>query len=153
MTTVAFDGKMLVADSRACAGNTTRRVRKIFRLKNGNLFGCSGEYDSGLKAREWLDTDGEKPAKPSLHESFAALLVTPEGCFRLEPALIRSPIAEPFAAVGSGRDFAIAAMHLGKTAREALEVALLFDANTGGPIDVMMLASEPALRLVETSID
>lgn len=36
---------------------------------------------------------------------------------------------------GSGRDYATAAMYLGKTAREAVAVAARFEANTGMGVD------------------
>jgi len=37
-------------------------------------------------------------------------------------------------AVGSGRDYALAAMYLGKTAKQAVAIAMHFDNNTGGRI-------------------
>lgn len=42
-------------------------------------------------------------------------------------------------ATGSGRDFALAAMYLGKTAKEAVEIASLFDTDCGNGVDVMTL--------------
>ena len=42
-------------------------------------------------------------------------------------------------AIGSGRDFALAAMHLGKTAVEAVEVACHFDSGCGNGIDTLTL--------------
>jgi hypothetical protein len=47
------------------------------------------------------------------------------------------PILERFWSVGSGRDFALAAMALGKTAKEAIELAHMFDASTGDKVDVI----------------
>lgn len=43
-------------------------------------------------------------------------------------------------AIGSGRDFAMAAMHLGKTAREAVEVAIALSASCGNGIDTLEIA-------------
>ena len=42
---------------------------------------------------------------------------------------------QPFASIGSGREFARAAMHLGKTAREAVELACALDSACGNGID------------------
>ena len=42
-------------------------------------------------------------------------------------------------AIGCGRDFALAAMHLGKTAREAVEVAIALDSGCGNGIDALTL--------------
>ena len=44
-------------------------------------------------------------------------------------------VRERFVADGSGRDFAIAAMALGRTARQAVALAARFDVYTGGGID------------------
>lgn len=41
---------------------------------------------------------------------------------------------ESFTAIGSGRDFALAAMHLGKSARQAVEIATELDLFTGGNV-------------------
>lgn len=142
MTTVAWDGRTLAADTISVNQNLKRRVQKIFRLRDGSLFGGCGEYDDVLAAREWFESGGNKPTL----KDFAALLVTESGAFRIESHLIRHPIAEGFFAIGSGRDFAIMAMHLGKTAEEAVSLASVYDAWTSGPIEVMTL--EPPLRAV-----
>lgn len=47
--------------------------------------------------------------------------------------------AGKFAAVGSGRSFALTAMHLGKTAKQAVVVASQLDLYTGGEIKEMTL--------------
>ncbi len=47
------------------------------------------------------------------------------------------PILEPYIAIGSGSDFAISAMSMGKTAKEAIEEAIKHDIYTGGTVDVV----------------
>jgi hypothetical protein len=42
-------------------------------------------------------------------------------------------------ATGSGRDYAIAAMHLGKSAAQAVEIASLFDPACGNGVDTLEL--------------
>jgi hypothetical protein len=143
MTTAAWDGRTLAADTLGVQSNLKRKTSKVFRLKDGNLFAGCGEYDDVLSAREWLENGGSKPTL----KDFSGLLVTPEGCFRVEHSLLRQPIAEPFTAIGSGRDFAIAAMYLGKSAVEAVDIACLYDAWTAGPIESMTL-DHPLLRAV-----
>lgn len=46
-------------------------------------------------------------------------------------------LCRPYHAIGSGRDFAIAAMALGQTAHQAVELAIGFDVNSGGGIDCL----------------
>jgi hypothetical protein len=84
-----------------------------------------------------------------LSEGFAGLVVSAKGCERMENALIPIPIKEGFHAVGSGRDFALSAMRLGRTAREAIELACEFDVFTGGPITVLDLlpVTVPAVKM------
>ncbi len=42
-------------------------------------------------------------------------------------------------AIGTGKDFARMAMHLGKTAKEAVELTSNFDSNTNNKVDVFDL--------------
>lgn len=58
-----------------------------------------------------------------------------------------------FHAVGSGRDFAIAAMHYGKSAREAVELACLYDVSTGLPLTEISYKrpQEDRIHLIEVN--
>lgn len=139
MTTIAWDGTTLAGDSLGVIGNSLRvKSQKLFRLDDGRLFGGSGRYDDVLAVSEWLDDeDREEPPKV---EDFAGIVVTPSGeCYRIEESLVLMPIFERCHAVGSGRDFAIAAMALGKTAAEAVEFAKQFDVWTGGDVRTLCL--------------
>lgn len=107
------------------------------------LIGCAGE--SGQIAR-WLinltiDTDIDDLIKDG-YPNYAkdtndpALLVVDRltgRIYRHAGGSFRPTHYQHFA-IGSGRDFAMAAMHLGKTAKEAVEIAMHFDINTGGDI-------------------
>lgn len=132
MTTIAYDGKTLAADSRATSSGMPYKVVKIFTLADGSLFAGSGDYGQIIAVKEWLEnTDSQKPNAAD----FAGLLVTSDGVlFRIEETLGRLPVHEAFHAIGSGRDFAMAAMHCGRTAREAIEIASLYDVFTGGEV-------------------
>lgn len=44
---------------------------------------------------------------------------------------------DSFFAIGSGRELALAAMYCGKNAKEAVEVASLFEASCGMGVDVL----------------
>lgn len=149
MTTIAWDGKTLAGDTVGISACMRRRVQKIFRLSSGDLFGAAGEYDEALLAKEWLEDQSK--SKPTLKD-FSGLLITEDGAFKLESALIRMPILEPFHAIGSGRDFAIMAMHLGKTAREAVELTLIYDAYSGGPVETLELAANVHLTCIKQRV-
>lgn len=135
MTTVAFDGKTLAADSQA---QTTfkSRIRKLYRLPDGALFGAAGAVQEMLAVLAWLN-GGEKPADLV---QFEALIVTRAGCDVLGMRLMREPVLEPFYAVGSGCHYALAAMACGKSATDAVRIASRFDPSTGGRVESMQLS-------------
>lgn len=141
MTTIAWDGETLAADSRATASGLPYQAIKAFRLADGSLFGGTGDYGQILAVKEWLDKGGMEGLKPKV-EDFAGLLVLSDArAFRLEETLIRLPLFEKFHAIGSGRDFAIAAMHCGRTALEAVEISTLYDVFTGGAVVSFSIAN------------
>jgi hypothetical protein len=134
MTTIAWDGKTLAADTRATSSGMPYRAVKLFALPDGALFAGSGDYGQIRAVKEWLEKADPSALKPKA-DDFAGLLIAPTGeAFRLEEMLIRLPLHESFHAMGSGRDFAMAAMHCGRTAREAIEIAALYDVFTGGEV-------------------
>jgi hypothetical protein len=133
MTTIAWDGKTLAADSRATSNGMPYKAVKIFRLDDGAIFAGSGDYGQVCSVKDWLECPIGK-SKPAA-DDFAGLYVTTNGeAFRLESSLVMLPLHEPFHAIGSGRDFAMAAMHCGRAAREAVEIAIVYDVFTGGEV-------------------
>ena len=133
MSTICWDGKTLAAD-RMCCASFKARTTKVWRLANGALFGGAGVMEHVLVARAWLEEGGDKPENL---DDFCGILVESGKSYRLEGRLIRERIVERYHAVGSGSPFAITAMHLGKTAREAVLIAARFDPRTGGGVDVL----------------
>lgn len=134
MTTIAFDGKTLAADTRA-HGSIILKVRKVHRLSDGSMFGAAGSCQEILAVLAWLN-GGDKPSDL---DNFEALIITRAGAQRLGERLMRAPVLEPFYAIGSGSHFAIAAMALGKNAIDAVRLAARFDIYTGGAIECLRL--------------
>jgi 20S proteasome alpha/beta subunit len=143
MTTICWDGTTLAADKRATNGGLIFTVTKIFRVR-GCLVSAAGDFDRIMESIAWF-ADGADPAKlPPHHRSnddyVGLLVIWPNGLIeKYERGPVPYKIESPFFAVGSGRDFAMAAMHLGKTAVEAVEVAMALDAGTGNGIDTLTL--------------
>jgi hypothetical protein len=133
MTTVCWDGKTLAAD-RQCYGSFKTRARKAWKLRDGRLFGAAGTTEEILAVRAWLEEGG---TKPDGLENFHGILIENGKVYRLEEKLTRHRILERCHAIGSGAPFAITAMSLGKTAREAVLIAARFDPRTGGGVDVL----------------
>lgn len=131
MTTIAWDGRTLAADTLATAGGLAYGIVKAVRLKDGRLYAGSGAAEDCQAVLNWLYSGGEKPTV----KDYAGIVIGADlSIWRYEDKLVPFPVTDRFHAIGSGRDFAIAAMHMGKTAREAVELAIVYDIYTGGPI-------------------
>ena len=146
MTTIAWDGQTLAADKRACYGGNIQTVTKIHRV-HGCLVAGSGELSFILAMVEWV-RNGRDPSSFPAHQRDKddwqpVLVIEPGGVVLLyerTPHPIRWERLP--CAIGSGRDFALAAMHCGKTAREAVELACALDVFCGNGIDTMTLETE-----------
>ena len=141
MSVIAWDGATLAADKRASLGGLYRTTTKVFRLGIA-LAAYAGDADAGEEVLAWFK-DGHDPAKfPAAQrdrDGYAGLLIVwPDKTlwkFERTPHPIKY-VPQQFA-IGSGRDFALAAMYLGKTAAEAVEVACAFDSGCGNGVDVL----------------
>lgn len=144
MTTVAFDGKLMAADSLAVDAWGLRSECHDKILKGRDfLLGCSGS--TGLIQKWWVKHGSTMDAATLIAEGFcdyeldkndpSLMLVCRQGVYRHVSGVFLLN-DRPFFAVGSGRDYALAALYLGANASHAVEVAAAFDINTGGPIQV-----------------
>jgi len=141
MTVIAWDGKSIAADRLAVMEGLRRTTSKLHRF-NGRVLTFAGEQATGLALVRWYK-DGADPAKyPERQKTddWTRLIVASAGGvehFERQPFPIR--VEDPFSAWGSGRDFALASMYLGRSAEEAVRVACEFDTGCGGGVDVFNL--------------
>lgn len=150
MTTIAYRDGVLAADSRATwdDGVASKVVKmwallsKIEPVKGAILLATAGDLYAALLFKDWLESGGE----PRLHDrgvgeqhDFEAVIVHKSGIYSANRLcrIVENP--EPFWAAGSGCKFALAAMHCGKSARDAVQVAMHFDPYTAGRINTMTL--------------
>lgn len=138
MTTIAFDGKTMACDTRVSGSHTYNTDTKIYE-NEFVVIGVAGDAGVGILL---VKDDGILVPK-HYDFDFSALvwvkdietLCKVEFCKSWDCALSSViPIADGFAAVGSGSPYALAAMYLGNTATRAVTVASQFDTNTGGKI-------------------
>jgi len=152
MTTIAWDGNILAADSRETStgmGITTDKAMKLLMVDPAKhsydgvgavAFACAGTA-GGCRILKALLEEGLTALTPVPDKvDFTAILVTEDGkghwlytdedyAFVLgEPILTDS--------VGSGSAYARAAMKMGKDAKAAVEFAMQFDPNTGGEVQL-----------------
>lgn len=143
MTCIAWDGKTLAADKLAVYGTLRRTVVKI-RRAGDCLVGLAGEAQWFGALAKWVE-DGRDPATYPAHQASkddmqSFLVIEPSGQILLYE---RSPYPVKFEgtqiAIGCGRDFATAAMHLGHSAVAAVKLACELDAFCGNGIDTLTL--------------
>lgn len=137
ITTVAYDGKdvacdtLLSEDGHVIPGD---RAKKIFQLPDGSLFAGAGDWEEIHLAYDWW-LRGRKDPRPEL-KNFSGLVITTRGADFFEERLRPTPVTSRYISLGSGSRYANTAMELGKTAKQAVAVAMKFDRNTGGQIHV-----------------
>lgn len=148
MTIVVWDGRTLAADKRATYSGLARTVTKIRRTHKGELLAFSGDFDMGMALVQWYEGDGCAERYPN-NKNNDGVVKTQLMVIRLDGTVCyyeREPIPMVFTdkqtAMGSGRDYAIAAMHLGCNAIQAVQVACDLDIYCGNGIDTLDL--EPA---------
>jgi ATP-dependent protease HslVU (ClpYQ) peptidase subunit len=143
MTVIAFDGEFVAADRLASFGSTRMTTTKIHRVGNA-IAGYAGDACFGEQVLDWY-RNGADPAKfpPSNRDKddWAGLVVFERGqpIKRYERTPFPVIWHDKQAAIGSGRDYALAAMHLGYDARRGVEVAIALDTGCGQGIDVLEL--------------
>lgn len=142
MTILAFDGRTLAADRQSTDLGLKRTVTKIQRGPAGSLLGGSGDSAMCEALRVWYATGADPAAYPDKSKVANLLVITATGQIQLyDNGPVPTVFLDKCAAFGSGRDFAEAAMYLGKTAAEAVGVACHFDSSCGMGIDVLHLDS------------
>lgn len=143
MTVLVWDGKSFAADKQSTVGGQCNKVTKIFRLEDG-IVGLMGDGPHARALLNWFKTaraPGEFPAKPADSEySASAVMVTNDREIRVYSTTPHYEVIEDKrGAWGCGRDYALAAMHLGCDAQRAVEVAIELDLFCGVGIDVLTL--------------
>lgn len=143
MTVIAWDGKTLAADKMANFSGLKGTVTKIRAARDALLF-VSGDFDAATNLYAWYEAGAILEAWPKFQEDKDAWMplhaVKRDGSiWRYERRPYPFLIEEKKFAVGSGRDFALAAMHMGADAVEAVKVACQFDPGCGLGIDTLTL--------------
>lgn len=145
MTTIVYRDGILAADSRGYSGDQTAigNKMKIHRLADGTIFGISTNNVGGDSLiKNWIEDGCKHPENGDVKpDSFSILMIKKNGevFFANDNYGFSGPLDAPFYAIGSGRKYALAALHLGKSAVEAVEVACIFDLWSGGPVNTKEL--------------
>jgi 20S proteasome alpha/beta subunit len=145
MTCIAWDGRVLAADKRASSAGYGSTVTKIVRTSAGELLGVSGDFGAGQALMTWYQSGANPDSFPDnrdANDSYRARLLVIDAGPRIrifESTAYAMTIEDKCYAMGSGRDYALAAMHLGRNSRKAVEVACTLDSGCGNGIDTLRL--------------
>ncbi len=139
MTTIAYRDGWLVGEGRETAGKRidTDRLIKIHRLPDGSLFGAAGPSHTimGLLTEvRKISTQKKRTLNPFPAKNVQALLLCSSGYKYYFEGNTWNEMDEEYFAIGSGSDYALAAMDAGATAEEAVKIACKRDPFSGGKI-------------------
>lgn len=141
MTTIAARSGVMAADSQ-CTGEYIGRMCKIHRLPDGTLVGGAGNAAAIYAAVVWLQ-GGRQGEAPDIEESCLLFLKPDHTIWLASERWPEFPLADDYAAIGSGSAAAQAAMYLGRSAASAVKVACVLDESTSEPIHTLKLAKGP----------
>ena len=162
MTTIAFDGNMLAADSQTTQGDyrLSLHAQKIFQPAVGEnwrvmgqrvvAYGVAGTLQGWHYLREALAGFNGLSVNTTFPKGVVVsyLVVTEDGevyaggQYENDNVAWLTKVSAPIA-VGSGAEFAMGAMAQGATAAQAVEIAARFDVNTGGGVQVLHTVKSP----------
>jgi hypothetical protein len=148
MTTIAarFSTLEIAADSQVSGDDVKYYIEKLRRGKDC-IFGGAGDLDKLLKFYDSVEKNGDfdDPIEVDVLELRA------DGIYVYESTIHPVKIRGDFFSIGTGSAYALAAMYLGKSPKEAIEIASIFDPVTGGPIDVLKLEPGSVARKKRTT--
>lgn len=139
MTTIAWDGQTLAADTQvnSCNNIPCGATTKIGKTPDGYFWAFSGSLQCQETLVEWACGDRLGPL-PTFKESNGCLiLIAPDGVVREWWGEGWIQMRAAVFAWGSGERIAMGAMLAGADARRAVEIAIALDSDTGGEITVI----------------
>lgn len=144
MTTIATDGKTIAADSRV-TGTFIGQHDKLFQIGD-SVFGISGNIPRVMRVVDWLSAGCPEASKPDVEDDFAILQLHQGGVWYWDSSLRPIRYGIPYAAIGSGAEFAMGAMLAGKSPKLAVEIACELDECSGHPINSMRAPRQKGAR-------
>lgn len=132
MTTVAWRGNVLAADSCLTHGTVQGKVEKTLRVR-GAAYGFAGDV-AAIAAVIKLLKAGTPLEKIKVRGEYECLILTPTGCYLAQKNMDPFRLEGDYWAIGSGAEIALGAMYAGSTARKAVEAAVEHDSGSQGPV-------------------
>lgn len=137
MTTIAakFSTLEIAADCMISGEDSFYMASKLRQGKN-SIYGACGDWDKCLKAFQLLESDSTEWDSDL---DVTILELRHDGIWVYESTIIPVKLKNDYWAVGTGANFAIAAMRLGNSPATAISIAAEFDPFTRPPIESLKL--------------
>jgi ATP-dependent HslUV protease subunit HslV len=156
MTTAAWDGITLAADTLAAGESGSCEVTKIHKVKTTGfddqeetvLFVADGGLEYGPIIAHWIAEGMLEDQRPPIKakSDFHAIIIRQNGdVYYMEDALVPIKIHNKFFSIGSGNNYAMGAMEAGADAEESVKIASKYDPHTNGHIETLSFEDCPAL--------
>ena len=143
MTTIAYRSGIMASDSRVTEDTfiAMSNYPKIHKLKDGSIVGSCGSLSQITDLLAELKKESKFNSKKTYsYEDVGCLVVTPNKelwYYSHEmDHFIQLHGCEHYA-IGSGAHFALGALSMGATAKQAVEIAITYDAGSGGKIQTL----------------
>ncbi|MES2352088.1 MAG: hypothetical protein V4641_31350 [Pseudomonadota bacterium] len=143
MTVIVWDGKTLAADKRCSYGGMNCTVTKIFRV-GALLVGGSGDVPYIQAMVDWVRRGrnvADYPVDQRDKDNWQPIIVIEPSGKAMMYERTPYPIIydDTVMVLGSGREYARAALYMGATAAEAVAVTSALDVNCGNGIDTLRI--------------
>jgi hypothetical protein len=142
MTTICYragvlagDGRETILEDRESSYVDNDTSIKVFKLKDGRLFGASKTSEACLRLHEALIKGHPAPKL----EDINGLLIDRKGRIWFFEGFMWTRLKKRYYAIGSGARFALPAMDAGATAIEACKIGIKRDPYSGGKVTAVRL--------------
>jgi 20S proteasome alpha/beta subunit len=141
MTTIAYRDGVLAGDTRETDEDMIWNdcTRKVWRLKDGTLYGGAGDAEGCTLLLEALRKGNLLPEMPESAKDVSAIRVTPDGKVYFYEGFTWRRMKEGYLAIGSGRKPALALLRYGASAVDAVKGAMSIDMYSGGRVKTVKL--------------
>jgi hypothetical protein len=139
----------MAGESQVGFGAAFYRARKLHRIGDA-IVGVAGDAGHTTKFLAWFRREcpaDEVGMTLDDDHQFNALVLRPSGLWFYSDCTEPDFVRDQFTAIGAGAEFAIAAMALGKSPREAVALACKLAPSCSPPIDVEILGPRKSAKL------
>lgn len=140
MTTIAWTGSEVAADTRGVVGDLVQQSPTIKLLERKGVIYClTGDFGQCLAVVDWLISGASIDEAPQFLDEpgFDILVIEDSDTGHIYSASYHSYPVDPPVTMGTGHHVAIGAIMAGASAYQAVEIACKLDNNSGLPVQRM----------------